>query len=195
MKENKTHRWKSKKVCILKATSNRICGIVLLSLSHLSNLVVFLGCADICVGLGSISKSTSSCIEWKVIDNPPFYTPNTSPPVLHHNTLLSDISGGRKRGQHCRAIHYTAKSKCRKFETNIPRKGISGPQSQFPHSCVCEQIIYSHDGSAFSAGGNTYVDRSWEYINRSQTHECGNWGWGRAISRKGIYKRKCRCSV
>jgi hypothetical protein len=20
-----------------------------------------------------------------------------------------------------------------------------------------------------------YVDRSWEYINRSQTHECGNW--------------------
>jgi hypothetical protein len=21
-----------------------------------------------------------------------------------------------------------------------------------------------------------YVDRSWEYINRSQTHECGNWG-------------------
>jgi hypothetical protein len=29
-----------------------------------------------------------------------------------------------------------------------------------------------------------YVDRSWEYINRSQTHECGNWGWGRAIPGK-----------
>ena len=40
-----------------------------------------------------------------------------------------------------------------------------------------------------------YVDRSWEYINRSQTHECGNWGWGRAIPRKGIYKRNCRCSA
>jgi hypothetical protein len=49
---------------------------------------------------------------------------------------------------------HTAKTKCRKFETNIPRKGISGPQSQFPHSCVCERIIYSHDGSACSAGGN-----------------------------------------
>ncbi len=36
--------------------------------------------------------------------------------------------------------------------------GISGPQSQFPHSCVCERIIYSHDGSAFSAGGNMYTD-------------------------------------
>jgi hypothetical protein len=33
-----------------------------------------------------------------------------------------------------------------------------------------------------------YVDRSWEYINRSQTHECESWEWGRAIPRKGIYK-------
>jgi hypothetical protein len=33
------------------------------------------------------------------------------------------------------------------------------------------------------------VDRSWEYINRSQTHECGNWGLGCTIPRKGIYKR------
>ncbi len=40
-----------------------------------------------------------------------------------------------------------------------------------------------------------YVDQSWEYINRSQTHKCGNWGWGRAIPRKVIYKRNCRCSV
>ncbi len=36
-------------------------------------------------------------------------------------------------------------------------EGISGPQSQFPHS-VCERIIYSHDGSAFSAGGNMWTD-------------------------------------
>jgi hypothetical protein len=49
---------------------------------------------------------------------------------------------------------HTAKTKCRKFETNIPSKGISGPQSQFPHSCVSERIIYSHDESACSAGGN-----------------------------------------
>jgi hypothetical protein len=31
----------------------------------------------------------------------------------------------------------------------------------------------SEDRSAYSATGK-YVDRSWEYINRSQTHECGN---------------------
>ncbi len=28
------------------------------------------------------------------------------------------------------------------------------------------------------------LDRSWEYMNRSQTHECGNWDWGGAIPRK-----------
>jgi hypothetical protein len=32
------------------------------------------------------------------------------------------------------------------------------------------------------------VDRSWEYINCSQRHECGNWERGRAVSFLGIYK-------
>jgi hypothetical protein len=54
--------------------------------------------------------------------------------------------------------NHTARTKCRKFETNISRKGISQSQSQFPHSCVCERIIYSHDGSSFSAGGNMWTD-------------------------------------
>jgi hypothetical protein len=33
---------------------------------------------------------------------------------------------------------YTAKKQYRKFETNIPRKGIARPQSRSPHSCVFE---------------------------------------------------------
>ncbi len=49
-------------------------------------------------------------------------------------------------------------------------KGIEWPQSQFPHSCVCERFIYSHDRSVYSATGK-YVDRSWEYTNCSQTHK------------------------
>ena len=39
------------------------------------------------------------------------------------------------------------------------------------------------------------ADRLWEYISRSQTHECGNWNWGRAIPRKGIHKWDFRCSA
>ncbi len=41
---------------------------------------------------------------------------------------------------------------------------------------------------------NMYVDRSWEYINRSKTHECGNRDWGRAIPRRGMHKWDFRCS-
>jgi hypothetical protein len=38
----------------------------------------------------------------------------------------------------------TAKTQYRKFETNISRKGIARPQSQFQHSCVCcERFMYS----------------------------------------------------
>ncbi len=51
----------------------------------------------------------------------------------------------------------TANTQFFTFETNIPRKGIVRPQSQFPHSCVCERFIYSHDRSAYSAAGK-YVD-------------------------------------
>jgi hypothetical protein len=39
----------------------------------------------------------------------------------------------------CNASHgNTAKTKLRNFDTNDPRKGIMGSQSQFPYSCVCE---------------------------------------------------------
>ncbi len=70
----------------------------------------------------------------------------------------------------------------------------SVPISIFPYSCVCERLIYSHDRSAYSAAGK-YVDRSWEYINRSQTHRCGNLDWGRAIPFLGIHKWNFSCSV
>ncbi len=36
---------------------------------------------------------------------------------------------------------------------------------------------------------------AWEYINRSQTQECGNWDWGRAIHFLGIHKWDFRCSA
>ncbi len=51
----------------------------------------------------------------------------------------------------------------RKLETDIPRNGIARGQSQFPHSCVCERLMYSQVRLAYSAAGK-YVG-----INRSQT--------------------------
>ncbi len=54
-----------------------------------------------------------------------------------------------------------------KIETYIPRNETAWPCSQFLHSCICEQFLFSHDMPS--------ADRLWKYINRSQTHECGNW--------------------
>ncbi len=45
-------------------------------------------------------------------------------------------------------------------------------------------IQYSHNRSY----AGKYVDPFWEYINSSQTHECGNWDRGRAIPFLGIHK-------
>ncbi len=55
-------------------------------------------------------------------------------------------------------------------------------------------IIYSSDRSAYSDSGK-YVGRTSEEIDRSQTHEYGNWDWGRTISFLGIHKFKFLCSA
>ncbi len=86
---------------------------------------------------------------------------------------------------------FTAKTQYRKFETNIPKKGIALPRSQFPHSCACERFIDSHNRSAYSDAGKC-VDRSWE-INRLLTNECKN--WGRGIPVLGTHKGYFRCRV
>ncbi len=56
-------------------------------------------------------------------------------------------------------------------------------------------LIYIFPQSVCLVCWRKYVDWSWDYINRSQTHECGNWGWGHAIPRIGIHKWDFRCSV
>ncbi len=53
--------------------------------------------------------------------------------------------------------------------------------------CLWAIYIYSHDWSTYFAEGK-YVDWCWEYINRSQTHECGNRDWSRAIPFLGTHK-------
>ncbi len=73
-----------------------------------------------------------------------------------------------------------------KFDTSIPRNETARHRSQFVHSCICERFIYFHNQSAFFSC-IAFTDRSWEYINCKQIHECRNWEWGRAISFLGIF--------
>ena len=65
---------------------------------------------------------------------------------------------------------YTAKTQQRKLETNIPRKGIARHPSPYFHIHVSVRDLYIlTNWSAYSATGK-YVDRSWKYINRSQSN-------------------------
>jgi hypothetical protein len=68
----------------------------------------------------------------------------------------------------CKLGFYSYATHCKdttpKIRNKCSQKGIARPQSQFPHSCVCDRFIHSHDRSAYSTA-EKYVDRSWEYIN------------------------------
>jgi hypothetical protein len=65
--------------------------------------------------------------------------------------------------------------------------GIARPQSQFSHSCVCERFIYSQDRSTFFLQQNRQTVHWNMCINRSQTHECGNWVCDSAIPFMGKF--------
>ncbi len=53
--------------------------------------------------------------------------------------------------------------------------GIARPQSQFPHSCVCERFIYSQDRSAYFLQQNRQTDPG----NISISHRYMSEGIGR----------------
>ncbi len=92
----------------------------------------------------------------------------------------------------CCSLH--CKDKIPKFQNKYSQKrniSVSVPISTF----MCLWVIYIFPPKVCLFCWRKYVDRSWDYINRSQTHECGIWGWGRAIPRKGIHKWDFRCSV
>jgi hypothetical protein len=58
----------------------------------------------------------------------------------------------------------------------IPFLGIAQPQSQFPHSCVSEQFIYSQDQSTYFPAAE-YADRTWK--DKKISHRYVSEGTGR----------------
>jgi hypothetical protein len=68
---------------------------------------------------------------------------------------------------------------------------VSVPVSTF----MCLWAIHIFPGSVHIFSSAEKADRSWGYINRSQTHECGNWDWGRAVPFLGIFVSNFRYCV
>jgi hypothetical protein len=52
----------------------------------------------------------------------------------------------------------TAKIKCQKFETNIPRKGIPGLSPNFYIHASVNELYIPMMGMPFFAGGNMWTD-------------------------------------
>ncbi len=59
------------------------------------------------------------------------------------------------------------------------------------------RAIYIIPGSVCIFWCSKYADRSWEYINRLQIHECGNWEQRQSssVSFLGIHKSDLLCSA
>jgi hypothetical protein len=66
-------------------------------------------------------------------------------------------------------MDFIVMSTARKIPFCIPFLGIALPQSQFPHSCACDQDQSTNLPAAEKE------DRSWKYINLSQIYECRHW--------------------
>jgi hypothetical protein len=61
------------------------------------------------------------------------------------------------------------------------------------HVSVSDLCIPTSRSSYFAAENKR--TEKWEYTNRSQIHECGNWLQGRAVSFMGIHKSDLLCSA
>jgi hypothetical protein len=76
----------------------------------------------------------------------------------------------------------------------FPGKELRGYSPNFNIDVSVSDLYIPLIGIAYSAVGQ-YVGRTWEYIDCSQTHECGNWDRGRAIPFLGTHKFKFICSA
>jgi hypothetical protein len=70
--------------------------------------------------------------------------------------------GFRKRTHVCTVHHTLQEISIYEF----PEKELRSLIPKFPHLCVCERFIYSHDRSTYFPAAE-YADRLWEYINRT----------------------------
>ncbi len=78
------------------------------------------------------------------------------PPPLHSTSTVSPINCLPPKSI-CAAAH-TIDTLERKSHLCIPFLGIARPQSQFPHSYVCERFIYSQDRSTYFLQQNRQTD-------------------------------------
>jgi hypothetical protein len=92
----------------------------------------------------SLKSKTSKSHTWAPLNEPPHIL-QKDPPYLTSTLVSKTIPQHTTQPHVSRILHSTLqRHMCRKFETNIPRKGITRLQSQFLHSCFYERFMYMY---------------------------------------------------
>ncbi len=92
---------------------------------------------------------TNLCVNWGRPTSDPVARPLSPPSPCESPAVPFRPSCGFVASSKTCSDDGTLYTLQRKSHLCISLMGIARPQSQFPHSCVCERIIYSQDRSAF----------------------------------------------
>ncbi len=103
------------------------------------------------------------------------------------NSVFSHHPIGYQCPHHC--LIRTAKTQYRNLKQIFPEKELRGHSpNSYIHVSVSDLYIPTIGRLPILLQG-----RLWEYIDRSQTHECGHCDWGRAIPFLEIHRSKFLC--
>ncbi len=83
--------------------------------------------------------------------------------VVHRADYWSQFDAAPPRTPDSQLLSTATQTHCKSYLC-IPFLGIARPQSQFPHSCVCERFIYSQDRSTYFLQPNWQIDRGNIYL-------------------------------
>jgi hypothetical protein len=93
------------------------------------------------------------------------------------------------------SIVYTLQRHIPKIRHKYSQKRNCAAPVQIPTNYVLVRGLYIPlIGLPILLQDNRWPERE-KTLDRSQTHECGNWDWGRAVPFLGIHKSKFLCSV
>jgi hypothetical protein len=94
--------------------------------------------------------------------------------LIKSNTFMQGVAAKVLSSFYFISLSHKPTSPCKDtLPKNRNKYSQKRPQSLFPHSCVCERFICPPWSVCLYSAAGKYVDRSWEYLNRSRMWTLG----------------------